>query len=320
MRMTQARTRLPRFPSAEFSMRVASVLPALKRLVSVSRAALGVREALGARDLAALEPQPGEPVAAHGGVAAAAARQRRGRAGGSVAVAAADGASWEHDRRSAAQAAVWTARRKLRPPVSTRVRSGARPRGVERRAHRGRQPPPQPPRRAAERQVRDRREARLVLAQREQQVRDAVGGRQLGRRPSRTSSRRAGRRAGPAARRPRRRARRRAGRARARGPVRACSVARLVADQVAEQAERRPLGPGRRRAARGRTTFAPRLAYSAGIPHACTTAIAATGNESGSSAISSAAVARNGIVCASVVSVQSRPRRRSRAASIRGRQ
>ena len=56
------------------------------------------------------------------------------------------------------------------------------------------------------------------------------------------------------------------------------------------------------------------------MPQACTTAIAATGKESGSSAISSTAVARNGIVWASVLSVQPRPRRRSRAASIRGRQ
>ena len=53
---------------------------------------------------------------------------------------------------------------------------------------------------------------------------------------------------------------------------------------------------------------------------AWTSAIAATGNESGSSASSSAAVAMNGTVWATVDSVHSRPLIASRRASTRGRQ
>ena len=49
-------------------------------------------------------------------------------------------------------------------------------------------------------------------------------------------------------------------------------------------------------------------------------ATAATGNESGSSASISTATPMNGIVCASVLNVQPRSRRRRRAASSRGRQ
>src|SRR5918999_114482 len=75
-----ARTRLPRFPTAElvFSMVRENVLLAPKRLVSGSVvAALGVREALGARHVAAPQPQAGEAVAAHGAVGTAGARLGR---------------------------------------------------------------------------------------------------------------------------------------------------------------------------------------------------------------------------------------------------
>ena len=40
--------------------------------------------------------------------------------------------------------------------------------------------------------------------------------------------------------------------------MRGVQVARVVADEVAEQAERGALGPGVGRAGAGRTTFAPR--------------------------------------------------------------
>src|SRR5215217_651938 len=67
-----ARTRLPRFPSAEFCMVLRIVLLAAKRPVRISVvAAPAVLEALGARDIAALEPQAGKAVVAHAGVAAA---------------------------------------------------------------------------------------------------------------------------------------------------------------------------------------------------------------------------------------------------------
>ena len=104
-------------------------------------------------------------------------------------------------------------------------------------------------------------EARLVRAQREQEVGDAVApraGRRRGR--ARTSSTRAGRRAAtssapasptshvPSA--PRSSTR----------PVRRVQLARVVADEVAEQPERRALGGLAAPRGRGRTTFAPRWA------------------------------------------------------------
>src|SRR5918997_77146 len=55
------------------------------------------------------------------------------------------------------------------------------------------------------------------------------------------------------------------------------------------------------------------------MPQACTSAITATGNDSGSSASMSAATPTNGTVWASVLSVHSCSRRRSRAGSSRGR-
>ena len=82
--------------------------------------------------------------------------------------------------------------------------------------------------------------------------------------PSRTSSRRAGRRGGRAARPPPPRARRPARRAPARG--RCGRAARARRGRAGPRAARARSAPARRRpAARGLTTSAPRLAYSAGI-------------------------------------------------------
>ena len=78
-------------------------------------------------------------------------------------------------------------------------------------------------------------------------------------------------------------------------------------------------GPSSRRGRR-RSTLAPRFAYSSGIPHACASSIAPTGNDSGSSTNSTIAAAQNGIVCAIVVTVHTRPRRSSERSSTRGRQ
>ena len=64
-------------------------------------------------------------------------------------------------------------------------------------------------------------------------------------------------------------------------------LARLVAEQVAEQPERRPLRRRRPRAARGRTTARRGWRTAPGSPTRARRAIAATGNESGSSASSS---------------------------------
>ena len=85
-------------------------------------------------------------------------------------------------------------------------------------------------------------------------------------------------------------------------------------------------GPRGRRAARapprwpaprrgrglGRTTLAPRWAYSSGMIQARATQASATGSDRGSSASRSAAVPRNGTTCATVV--RSRSRRAARAA------
>ena len=74
------------------------------------------------------------------------------------------------------------------------------------------------------------------------------------------------------------------------------------------------------RAGLGRTTFAPRWAYSSGMIQAWATQASATAGDSGSSASRSAAVPRNGTTCATVVRVQIAPSRSSRAASTRRRQ
>ena len=171
------------------------------------------------------------------------------------------------------------------PPVSGR--------GLARRPVRGasrRQPPPDPPGRAAEREVGDRREAVLVLAQREQQVGGPVGARErrvvVGTRTQKQCTRRPPGRTSTAPASPTSHAPSppRSGTR----PVRPWQLARVVADEVAEQPERGPLRPlaGRRRG----STLAPRLAYSSGIAHACTSASAATGASSGSIATSAAAV------------------------------
>ena len=102
--------------------------------------------------------------------------------------------------------------------------------------------------------------------------------------------------------------------------MRACSVARVVVEQVAEQPDRALLGAVGGAATRGRTTFAPRCAYSSGITHACARHASATGSASGFSHISSAAAPTNGTMCAAVVSVHSAPARRRRSSSTRGRQ
>ena len=77
--------------------------------------------------------------------------------------------------RADATAAVGAHRAGTRRSIARRER----PRGVDRRAHRPRQPPPHPPRSARERQVGHRGEPALVLAQRQEQVRGPVRGRQV---------------------------------------------------------------------------------------------------------------------------------------------
>ena len=140
------------------------------------------------------------------------------------------------------------------------------------------------PRGAAEREVGHGGEARLVLAQREQEVGGAVGRRQLavhlhapavGPAPAGPDQQRARLSHQPDAE----------GAALEHEPGAGVQLARLVADEVAEQAERGRAPARRPSARRGRTTSAPRFAYSDGIAHACTTRTAATGNDSGSSAM-----------------------------------
>ena len=202
------------------------------------------------------------------------------------------------------------------------VEAGGEPPGlVERRAHGRRQPPAHPPAGAAEGQVGHRGEARARRSRRASSrwaMRSALGSvlsstwthQQCTRRPpGRTSTapdsptsqtpsapRSGTGRCGRAARAPRGRRGRRAGRPRS--------------------------APGRRpRAAAARLrTLAPRLAYSAGIAHAWASRIAQTGADSGSSASSTPGGEPYGIVCATVVSVQIRPRRVRRRSSTRGRQ
>ena len=174
----------------------------------------------------------------------------------------------------------------------------------------GAQAAPDPPRRAGEGQVRDRGEARLVLAQGEQQLGDPVAGRQrrvgdphapavhVAARRGATSSAPAS----PTSQTPS------APRSSTR-PVRASRLAGVVADEIAEQAERR-----RARARdcagcrRRRTTFAPRWRRARGSTQAWTSASAATGASQRPDATSSAAVAQNGTTWASVVAGHSRRR------------
>ena len=96
-------------------------------------------------------------------------------------------------------------------------------------------------------------------------------------------------------------------------------LARLVAEQVAEQAERRRSGPSAARG-RGRMTFAPRRAYSTGMSQACASATSETGNDERLQRHHHDRDGDERDVWATVVSVHTRPRRRSRAASSRGRQ
>ena len=203
-----------------------------------------------------------------------------------------------------------------RGPPAWNGASGGRPprrgpRGVERGAHRGRQPAPHAPGRAAEREVGHGGEARLVLAQGEQQVRRAVGGGQArDRRRARTSSARGGRRAGRAARPPPPRATRRGRPRSSTRPVRACSSrASWPTRSPSRPSAVRSAPVSRRRA--GRTTFAPRLACSSGIAHACASASADTGARPGSIPTRIPAVATNGTLWAAVLSVHSRSRTRS---------
>ena len=139
-------------------------------------------------------------------------------------------------------------------------RGGAR--GVERGAHRaGAAAGARASGAPREGEVRDGREALLVGAQREQQVRDAVAARQLGVvARARSSSRRAGRPAAtssapasPTSHVP-------SAPALEHEPGPRVQLARVVADEVAEQAERGALGRAVARGAFGRTTFAPRCA------------------------------------------------------------
>ena len=131
----------------------------------------------------------------------------------------------------------------------------------------------------------------------------------LGRR--RRSSGRRARRARRAARRARRPARRPASPRSMRQPGRALQLARVVAEQVAEQALRDRLGVARcgRRAAC--TVLAPRTAYRPGMIQACASAIAPTGADSGSISNRTTATTQNGTTCATIVSVHSRARMRS---------
>ena len=150
--------------------------------------------------------------------------------------------------------------------------AGNRTRRLERRPGARGQVAGDPPRRAREAEVRDLGEAELVLAQRQHQVRHPVAGRQLiarrsraaplfrrlavARRRARTSSPPADRRIGPAARPARRPARLRAGPRSSASPVAASSSRSRVADQVAEQSERDPLGISVGTGARGGASLA----------------------------------------------------------------
>ena len=167
--------------------------------------------------------------------------------------------------------ATWTAGRDCPRRVSTSGRGQASARAASSAGRiAGRQARAHAPRRAAEREVGDRREARLVLAQREQQVRGPVGRRQLAVDLHAPAVDAAAARAGPAARPPPRRARRRACRAPA--PARSRRAARARRGRAGRRAARAPCAPAPSPArGRGRTTLAPRLAYSAGMPQACTT-------------------------------------------------
>ena len=154
----------------------------------------------------------------------------------------------EHDRAAARPRHGPPARLPAAGSTSGRVR---RPRARRRaRAHRGRQPAAHPPRRAAERQVGDRREAGLVLAQGEQEMGGAVRGRQVAvdlhapavdPPPAGAHEQRARLPDEPDAERA----------ALQREPRAGVQLARVVAEQVAEQAERRALRRRRRRAAAG---------------------------------------------------------------------
>ena len=159
-------------------------------------AALEVREALGAR------PRGPRAAAGRGGSGARPRRagesdgtSTRRRTGGDAAARVANvraasggmahGTSMVRRPRQRPRAALdrlardchaaWSG---LDTRLSAPARPSAAPRLVERRPHRRRQPPAHAPARAAEGEVGDGGEALLVLAQREQQVRDAVAGRQ----------------------------------------------------------------------------------------------------------------------------------------------
>ena len=249
-----------------------SVLDLWESVVGV----LEMREALVAPHLARLEPQPGEPVAAHHLVAAAAARL------GGDEHEAARGAGprrrrRRRRRRSEKAAEVMDSMMRCAGAASGMDRcprnndagvrqAGAIGRGRARAAwsSAGRMPRATPaadaPARAAEGQVGHGGEALLVLAQRQQQMRGAVGRRQRRRRRrARTSSARGGRPGGRAARPPPPRATRRARRARARGPC--ARAARAPRGRRGRRAGRapsaRPRSPAR---LRGLSTLAPRLA------------------------------------------------------------
>ena len=195
--------------------------------------------------LAARQPEPREPVAADELVAAGpgrAARRARGRVGG----------------RLGGQSEVWLMSRMVRPVrgplhMARRMESRAagfdtgRPqRGSSAAASsagrkRGRQPAPHAPPRAAEGEVGDGREAVLVGAQREQQVGDPVGRRQravldvhapaVHAAAARAHEQRAGLADQPDAERAALEHQAGAG----------VQLARLVADEVAEQPDRGPL-------------------------------------------------------------------------------
>ena len=100
-------------------------------------------------------------------------------------------------------------------------------------------------------------------------------------------------------------------------------LARVVADQVAEQPERRALGARRRGAPRG--AWAARRSRPAGrrargSPTRARRRRASRAAASGCRTTSSTPTARNGTTWATVLSVHSAPRRRRRCASARGRQ
>ena len=123
---------------------------------------------------------------------------------------------------------------------------------------------------AAEREVGHRGEARLVLAQREQQVRRAVGRRQLAVDLHAPAVDAPAARAARAARPPRPTSQAPSAPRSSASPVRACRSRASWPSRSPSRpsAVRSGASPAR---GRGRTTFAPRFAYSAGIPHACTT-------------------------------------------------